>query len=60
MERKGLRVNAEKTKIIICGTGLDLLQAKASSHVPSAALMKAATIFNATEAFTGCTRSAVG
>ena len=40
MERKGLRVNAEKTKIIICGrTGLDLLQAKARSHVPSAALV---------------------
>ena len=32
MERKGLRVNAGKTKIIICGTGIDLLQAKASSH----------------------------
>ena len=26
MEKKGLRVNAEKTEIIICGTGLDLLQ----------------------------------
>ena len=26
MEEKGLRVNAEKTKIMICGTGLDLLQ----------------------------------
>ena len=26
MEKKGLRVNAGKTKIIICGTGLDLLQ----------------------------------
>ena len=26
MERKGLRVNAGKTKIMICGTGLDLLQ----------------------------------
>ena len=26
MERKGLRVNTGKTKIIICGTGLDLLQ----------------------------------
>ena len=24
MEEKGLRVNAEKTKIMICGTGLDL------------------------------------
>ena len=26
MEKKGLRVNAGKTKIIICGMGLDLLQ----------------------------------
>ena len=26
MEEKGLRVNAGKTKIIICGTGLDLMQ----------------------------------
>ena len=26
MKRKGLRVNAGKTKIIICGTVLDLLQ----------------------------------
>ena len=26
MEKKGLRVNAGKTKILICGTGLDLLQ----------------------------------
>ena len=26
MERKGLRVNAVKTKVMICGTGLDLLQ----------------------------------
>ena len=26
MEKKGLRVNARKTKILICGTGLDLLQ----------------------------------
>ena len=26
MEKKGLRVNAGRTKIIICGTGLDLLQ----------------------------------
>ena len=39
MERKGLRVNAGKAKIMICCTGLDLLQAKASSHVPSAALV---------------------
>ena len=26
IEKKGLRVNAGKTKVIICGTGLDLLQ----------------------------------
>ena len=26
MEKKGQRVNAGKTKIMICGTGLDLLQ----------------------------------
>ena len=26
MENKGLRVNAGKTKVMICGTGLDLLQ----------------------------------
>ena len=26
MEKKGLRVNAGKTKIMLCGTGLDLLQ----------------------------------
>ena len=39
MEKKGLRVNAGKTKIMICGTGLDLLQAKVSSQVPSAALV---------------------
>ena len=26
MEKKGLRVNARKTKVVICGTGLDLLQ----------------------------------
>ena len=26
MEKKGLRVNAGKTKIMICGTGMDLLQ----------------------------------
>ena len=26
MEKKGLSVNAGKTKVMICGTGLDLLQ----------------------------------
>ena len=33
MEEKGLRVNARKTKIMICGTGLDLLQS--SGKFPS-------------------------
>ena len=31
MEKKGLRVNAGKTKIMICGTGLDLLQSSGES-----------------------------
>ena len=39
MERKGLRMNAGKTKIIICGTDFVLLQAKASFHVPSTSLV---------------------
>ena len=34
MEEKGLKVNAGKTKIMICGTGLDLLQS--SSEFPCA------------------------
>ena len=34
MEEKGLRVNAGKTKVMICGTGLDLLQS--SSEFPCA------------------------
>ena len=34
MEQKGLRVNTGKTKIMICGTGLDLLQI--SSEFPCA------------------------
>ena len=34
MEKKGLRVNAGKTKIMICSTGLDLLQS--SGEIPCA------------------------
>ena len=34
MEKKGLRVNTGKTKIMICGTGLDLLQS--SGEIPCA------------------------
>ena len=32
MEEKGLRVNAGKTKIMICGTSLDLLQSSGKFH----------------------------
>ena len=59
MEKKGLRVNAGKTKIMICGTGLDLLQS--SGEFPCAiALEWAATASSAMAASTGCTRNAVG
>ena len=53
MEKKGLRVNAGKTKIMICGTGLDLLQSSASFHAPSVALEWAATASSAMAASTG-------
>ena len=56
MEKKGLRVKAGKTKIMIRGTGLDLLQ---SSSKFSCAVCRS-TVFNATDASTVCTRSAVG
>ena len=54
MEKKGLRVNAGKTKIMICGTGLDLLE------FLSVTLEWAATASSAMAASTGCTRNAVG
>ena len=60
IKEKGLRVNAGKTKIMICGTGLDLLQVQASSHVLSVALEWAATASSAKAVSTGCIRSAVG
>ena len=60
MEEKGLRVNAGKTKIMICGTGLDLCRVQASSHVLSVALEWAATASSAKAVSTGCIRSAVG
>ena len=34
MEKKGLRVNAGKTKVMICGTGLDLLQSSGEYLCP--------------------------
>ena len=59
MEKKGLRINAGKTKIMICGTGLDLLQSSDDFHAPSVALEWAATASSATTASTGCTRNTV-
>ena len=58
MEKKGL-----KTKIMTCGTGLDLLQS--SGEFPCAicrtgVLEWAATASSATAASTGCIRNAVG
>ena len=47
MEKKGLRVNAGKTKIMICGTGLDLCRVQASFHALSVALEWAATASSA-------------
>ena len=60
MEEKGLRVNAGKTKIMICGTGLDLLQSSGEFRVLSVALEWAATASSAKAVRTGCIRSAVG
>ena len=57
MEEEGLRVNAGKTKIMICGMGLDL---QVSSHVLSVALEWAPTVSSAKAVSTGCIRSAVG
>ena len=60
MEKKGLTVNAGKTKIMICGTGLDLCRVQASFHALSVALRWAATASSAMAASIGCTRNAVG
>ena len=54
MEKKGLRVNAGKTKIMIFG------RVQASFHALSVALEWAATASSAMAASTGCTRNAVG
>ena len=35
MEKKGLRVNAGKTKAMICGTGLDRLQVQVNTYTLS-------------------------
>ena len=57
-EEKGL--TAGKTKIMICDTGLDLLQSSDEFHVLSVTLEWAATESSAMTASTGCTRNAVG
>ena len=59
MEKKGLRVNAEKTKIMICGRDWTSCRVQASFHAPSVALEWAATA-SAMAASTGCTRNTVG
>ena len=51
MEEKGLRVNAGKTTIMVCGTGLDLMQA--SFHAPCVAQEWAATESSEMAANTG-------
>ena len=60
MKEKGLRVNAGKTKIMICGTGLDLVQSSGEFPCAYVALEWAAIASSAMAASTGCTRNAVG
>ena len=57
---ENVRVNAGNTKIMICGTGLDLLQCSDELHVLSVALEWAGTESSAMAASTGCRRNAVG
>ena len=57
MEKKGLRVNAGKMKIMIGSMGLVLLLS--SGEFPCA-LEWEATASSATAASTGCTKNAVG
>ena len=56
MEEKGLRVNAGKTKIMICG----MCRVQVSFHAQSVTLEWAATASFAMAASTGCTRNAMG
>ena len=53
-------VNAWKTKIMICVTGLDPCRVQASFHAQSVALEWAATASSETVASTECTRNAEG
>ena len=56
---EGLRVNAGKTKIMICGMQSSC-RVQASFHVPFVTLEWAATASSAMAASTGCTRNAMG
>ena len=58
MEEKGLRVNAGRMKIMICDTGLDLLQS--SGEFPCAVCCTEWAATSAKAASTGYTRNAVG
>ena len=60
MEKKGLRVNAGKTKIMIAVRAWTSCRVQASFHTPSVALEWAATASSAMAASTGCTKNAVG
>ena len=60
MEEKGLRVNAGKIKILICGMGLDLLQSSGEFNALFVAMEWAATASSAKAVSTGCMRNAVG
>ena len=59
MEEKGLRVNAGKTKIMICGIMISC-RVQVSYHALSVALQWAATASSAKAVSTGCIRSAEG
>ena len=61
MEKKGWRVNAGKTKVMICGLGLDLLQS--SGEYPCAVChtgLGATTASTAMAANFGCNTNAAG
>ena len=60
IERKALRVNAGKAKIMIGGTGLDLLQSTGKFPCAVCRTGVGSNSINATDASTGGTRNAMG
>ena len=52
-------MNAGKTKIMICGTGLDILQSAGEFPCAICRIVDAATAFTAMAASTGFTKNAV-